>query len=47
VFSLDARYLATCSSDKTCKVWELSEQVMVDNENEKEEEAKENAEEQP
>ena len=44
MFSLDARYLATCSSDKTCKVWELSEQVMVDNENEKEEEAKENSE---
>ena len=44
-FSLDARYLATCSSDKTCKVWELSEQVMVDNE-EKEEEAKEDAEQQ-
>ena len=24
-FSHDARYLATCSSDKTCAVWEISE----------------------
>ena len=23
-FSLDGKYLATCSSDKTCAIWELS-----------------------
>ena len=34
---MDARYLATCSSDKTCAIWELSEQVMLDNEEENEE----------
>ena len=44
---MDARYLATCSSDKTCAVWELSEQVMVNNDDGNEESKdKENGEEQ-
>ena len=40
-FSLDAKFLATCSSDKTCTVWELNTTADLDASEHKQEEDEE------